>query len=114
MNNPTRRDALQRAAAAGAALAVGAAPAAADEKPAAEHDLKALETKIKGLRDSCTKLNDDKHYDEMLTIIHKPGWTTPAEYLLVRAIVDSMASHTEALGSLQQSLLEGSRMVSAK
>jgi hypothetical protein len=113
MDNPTRRDALRRAAAAGAALAAGAASAAADEKPAAEHDLKALETKIKGLRDGWAKLSDEKHFEELLTVIHKPGWTTPAEYLFIRGILDSMAAHAEAMGNLQEALLQRSRMVSA-
>jgi hypothetical protein len=114
MEHVSRRDALQLAAASGVALSgAGLAAAGDDKKPAREHDLKALETKLKGLRGSLAKLADEKQFEELLVIIHKPGWTTPAEYLLVRGMLDAMGAHAQALVGLKQALMEGSRMVSA-
>lgn len=49
--------------------------------------------------------------EEMLVIIHKPGWTTPAEFALVSGIVDSIQGHVNNLTEMRKTLLSGSRAV---
>ncbi len=113
MNDVTRRDAL-RLAAAGVALASTGAVAANDEKDKEPHDARKLETRTKELRQGLAKLADEKDFEELLTIIHRPGWTTPAEFIFAMGILNSMAAHTNALLGLKEVLLAGSRAVTAK
>jgi hypothetical protein len=41
----------------------------------------------------------------------RPGWTTPAEFIFVSAILDSMASNVAALAKLKGDLIKGSKAV---
>ena len=50
---------------------------------------------------------------DLLDLIHKPGWTTPAELFFVKATVESMRAHVRTLATLRTTLLEGARTVSA-
>ena len=54
---------------------------------------------------------DTQDLEEMISIIHKPGWTTPAEYVLVSGLVDTMHEQAMVLASLRQTLLNGGRTV---
>ena len=47
-------------------------------------DLKALETNMRKLQQSCAELGSHKYFDEFLQIIHHPGWTTVARRVLRR------------------------------
>ncbi len=76
-----------------------------------QHDLKHFETRIKDMCDSLSGAADRKGFDEFLTIIHKPGFTTPAEVALLRGIVDSMNEQTRTLVALRQVLLSGASKV---
>jgi hypothetical protein len=46
-----------------------------------------------------------------LHIIHRPGWTTPAELAFVTAILDSIAVQVRSLERLQADLVEAARKV---
>ena len=39
-------------------------------------DVKALESGMRKLQQSCAELGSQKYFDEFLQIIHRPGWTT--------------------------------------
>jgi hypothetical protein len=80
----------------------------------AQHDVRQLEGRIKDLHQSIAYLAEDKDYEELLTIIRRPGWTTPAEFMLVTGVVDAMLAHTQTLAGLKQVLLMGSRAVTAQ
>jgi hypothetical protein len=54
---------------------------------------------------------DSADFEELISIIHRPGWTTVAEALLVAGVVEAMHAHTQALAGLKQALLAGSRAV---
>ena len=77
-----------------------------------EHNLAHLESRIKELGEQLGTLGDTSDLEELIFLLHQPGWTTPAEYLLVRGIVDAMQEHAKALTTLRQSLITGSRLVS--
>ena len=57
------------------------------------HDIATLERKIKALHEAMSQLQAKKHTDLLLPIIHRPGWTTVAEFELVQAHVDAAYDH---------------------
>jgi len=77
-------------------------------------DLKKVELHITTLTQNLKGLAEDKDFAELLSIIRKPGWTTPAEALLVAGVLESMNAHTKHLTDLKQTLLAGARAVSTK
>jgi hypothetical protein len=79
-----------------------------------KHDVAHLEKRINELSDSLRSLAADTDFEELIKIIHRPGWTTPAEHLFVTGGVDSMLTQAKALVGLKQVLLAGSRAVTAK
>lgn len=70
-----------------------------------------LEKQVGQLRDILRELNDKLSLDEFLTIIHRPGWTTIAEWKLVEGGLDSMIAMAAALNDLKLSILAGARAV---
>lgn len=79
-----------------------------------KHDVTHFETQIKDLCGSLTSLANDRDFQEFITIIHKPGWTTVAEHLFVTGVVESMLAQAKTLVGLKQVLITGSRAVTAK
>ena len=53
-----------------------------------EHDISGLEAKLGRLSLSLSELTSAKHAEQLLLMIHRPGWTTPQEAELVHALVD--------------------------
>ena len=70
-----------------------------------------LEKKLNSLNGSFGGLGNGEDVQELLKIIHRPGWTTPAELLFVHGIVDSMQTHITALGTLKSALVNASKQV---
>ena len=76
-----------------------------------KHDLDKLGDKLKDLDTLLGRLAAAERRRELIKLIKVPGWTTPAEYLLVSSIVDSIAAQLKVLDQLEAGLLEGSRLV---
>jgi hypothetical protein len=74
-------------------------------------DIKRLEKKVTDLSDALAKLGNKDDFKKLILILRRPGWTTPAEFLLASAIVDSMAAQVGALAKLKGDLLKGSDAV---
>jgi len=58
-----------------------------------DHDIAKLDKNIRGVRQAIVDLNhvfDSDSSEELLKIIRRPGWTTPAEYLLTNAYLESV------------------------
>lgn len=53
-------------------------------------DVKQSETGIMQARDNLAALVDESDMSELLNMIHRPGWITPAEPALVAGLVDSL------------------------
>jgi hypothetical protein len=70
-----------------------------------------FESKLTQLKQSTAGLPGDDHFDQFFKIIHRPGWTTIAEILLVETLIDNMLVQTQALAQLHQSLLAGAEQV---
>jgi hypothetical protein len=77
----------------------------------AQHDIGRLEERITEVRERLLKIVEGEDILELNKIIHKPGWTTPAEYQLVTAIVETIGRHAEVIDQLQTELIKGSRLV---
>lgn len=77
-------------------------------------DLKQIESRCHDLTQSLKALADEKEFAELMLIIRKPGWTTPAEALLVTGLLDTMNTQAKHLAQLKQTLLAGARAVSTK
>jgi hypothetical protein len=76
-----------------------------------EHDIDKLVTGIRGLQQAIAKLATDNHTEELMRIIHRPGWTTVAEFKLVSGMLDSAQDHAEALSRHLRNLIQGARQV---
>ncbi|MQS10809.1 hypothetical protein F7Q99_00570 [Streptomyces kaniharaensis] len=58
-----------------------------------------------------TKAIAHDEYEELLDIIHRPGWTTPAEAALVTSHLEMLIRHTEVVAEARRGLMEGARAV---
>jgi len=74
-------------------------------------DVTELEERIKSAGKSLAQLKTENFTEELLKIIHGPGWTSVAESLFARHILNAVEQHAKALNQLQQGLLEASRAV---
>ena len=76
-----------------------------------KHDIPQLEGDIRALHEAVRVLAVDEEYLELLKIIHFPGYTTPAEFQLVKAVIKSMRVQVVELTALKQTLLSASREI---
>jgi len=77
-------------------------------------DIKQLESRCQEVSQNLRLAADDKHTSELLQIIHRPGWTTPAELLLVKGYLDSINAHAKLIANLKETLLAGARAVAPR
>ena len=77
-------------------------------------DVKQLEARATELKLGFKRLAEDQDLDELLRLIPRPGWTTPAEFLFAMGLAESMVVQVKVLMSLKKTLIEGSRAVVAK
>ena len=70
-----------------------------------------IETQLRELHASFQQLSGGDSVENIISVIHKPGWTTPAEVAFFTGIVDSMLAHTKALATLKQALFSGAAKV---
>lgn len=75
-----------------------------------KHNIEHLEAQIRRLHRSLASLADDD-LEELILIIKRPGWTTPAEFLFAVAMVESMQGQVKGLAAQKRALLAGSRAV---
>jgi hypothetical protein len=78
-----------------------------------KHELAQLESDIQALKTSHAALSSSDALDELIKIIHRPGWTTPAELAFVRAGLDTIHAQTKQLTAFTQGLLGAAKQVGA-
>lgn len=76
-----------------------------------KHELVQLEISIKELRSALTRVADGAGFEEFIKIVHRPGFTTPAEAALLQGVANSMLEQARTLMSLKQILLTGAEKV---
>lgn len=83
-------------------------------------DIVALENRIRAMHDALDTaagraatdgLAPAADAEELITIIHRPGWTTIAELRLVNALVDSITAHAHTVAGMRAALLAASREI---
>ena len=78
------------------------------------HDIAALEKKVTDLSNALAHLGTTEDLHELLRIIKRPGWTTPAEFILTTSIVDSITAQTKSIATQRQQLLKAAEEVTSK
>ena len=78
---------------------------------ATKADHKRLEKKVTAISNSLAKLNSAEDFRKLILEWRRPGWTTPAEFIFVDAILDSMAAQVVLLTQLKGDLIKGSKAV---
>ena len=73
-----------------------------------------LAKKIGTLNHNLGDLGNGGDLTELLKIIRRPGWTTPAELAFTHAILDAMLGHTAVLTKLRGDLLGAGHKVGTK
>jgi hypothetical protein len=58
-------------------------------------DVKALESGMRKLQQSCVGLGSQKYFDEFLQIIHPPGRTTVPDEFFVGAMIANMQDQVQ-------------------
>jgi hypothetical protein len=79
-----------------------------------QHDakIKTLEGRLNQLSDKLASFSaHSKQVSELIPVIHRPGWTTPAEVTLVSGMVEAMIKHTEVVAELHAALMRGSQAI---
>jgi hypothetical protein len=85
----------------------------------AKHDVAKLEAKIKELAGALGGLSPATATAQggggdllaLIPIIHKPGWTTIAEFQLVEGVLDAMLTQSKQLAGLKTVLIGASHAI---
>lgn len=70
-----------------------------------------LDRRLRELAALFTSLGDTSDIDEVITIIHKPGWTTLPEMVLMNTLVDAVQSAAVDAQHLRAGLRDGAVVV---
>jgi hypothetical protein len=73
-----------------------------------------LEKGIETLHRSARSLADDDGYSELLRIIRRPGWTTPAEIAFFLAALEGMQAQVHELTRMKTVLVGAAEQVAVK
>ena len=77
-----------------------------------EHDIDRLEKGIRRFQEIAASLAREKDIEELIPIWRRPGYTTPAEFLLLAGTIDALINLTESAVSVKGLLMEASPVVS--
>jgi hypothetical protein len=75
------------------------------------HDMDRLENRLREFDKMLRQLVETDWVEELILVWRQPGWTTPAEFLLVEGLADAIVSHGKTLLKMQEVLVTGSREV---
>lgn len=76
--------------------------------------VQALEKQITALSNSLADLGRGTTQQELLKIIRLPGFTTPAEFAFMKALLNAAQAHATAIGNIQTDLMAASKLVGSK
>jgi hypothetical protein len=79
-----------------------------------EKSIQQVARKLSALKTNLRSVAEDDVYDQLLQIIHRPGWTTPAEIAFFETVLNSVDAHTRLLSQLHKDLLRSSQLVEVK
>lgn len=81
------------------------------EVVAVTHDIAHLEKRLVSLRRSLARLVREDDVDELIPIIKRPGWTTPAEFALFLAAVEGLQKQADLMAAQKRAMIAGAKMV---
>jgi hypothetical protein len=84
---------------------------AAKPKPATSAHVERFTKKLHSVRQAIANLPGDDFHQQLITVIHRPGWTTIAEGMFFEALADSILAQTQHLAQLHQQLKAASEAV---
>jgi hypothetical protein len=70
-----------------------------------------IEQKLNALKKDVQHMSNANVYDQLLQIIHRPGWTTPAESRFFETTLEMISTQVQSLARAQQGLLEAAQAV---
>ena len=73
-----------------------------------------LDRRIRALQAGQSDVTAAEDYDELLRIIHFPGYTTPVQLLFVSAVMESLELNVAEGMRLRNVLIEGSKGIIAE
>jgi hypothetical protein len=76
-----------------------------------KHHITHLEAQINELHSSLARLATEEPLNELIEIIHRPGWTTLAEAAFFTGILEAMVAQMKTLSAMKQVLLSGAAKV---
>lgn len=76
-----------------------------------EKEIRALESSLKRLSQSLAELGGGRDIEELIPIIHGPGYTTEVEHYFVAGITDSLTQQVQNVTWLKNLLIEGTRVI---
>lgn len=82
-----------------------------DEK---DRHVQHLDRRLRALQAGQSDVSASEDYDELLRIIHFPGYTTPVQLLFVNAVLESIERNVAEGMRLRSALIEGSKGIIAE
>ncbi len=76
-----------------------------------EHDVTRLDRQARAIRKAVIGIVEDDTLAEFILHLKNPGWTTPAEFLLVAGLLDSLHATVKQVMYLNEVVLAGSREI---
>jgi len=84
---------------------------AAAKAPVPDLHVREVEAKVTALSDALAHLGRGTTLAELLKLIHFPGYTTPAEFAITMAVLDSMSAQVESLTKMQHELVAATKLI---
>jgi hypothetical protein len=77
----------------------------ADDEFGEEH-IEHLERRLHALKELCSEAGSTEDVEELLLLIHRPGWTTLREGMFVNSLMDATEHALGQVRQLRKALLE--------
>jgi len=75
------------------------------------HDINGLERSITEVSELIAHLRGDADIKRLIANIHRPGFTTPAEFMLLNAAIQGMRDHLVAVSALKATVIQASDVI---
>jgi hypothetical protein len=76
-----------------------------------KHQLSQVEAHVRALISAYSTAGDTSDLDDLIRVIHNPGWTTPAELQFVTAALESLNAQAKQTAALRASVVTAARAV---
>jgi hypothetical protein len=76
-----------------------------------EHDISKLQASLRAFDNKVAELSQQRVAELLIPVIHRPGWTTIAEFALVAASLEAMQHQVDGLAHMARRLVEAAGQV---